>query len=78
MQQPSVTPRGNEPDASSVDPATRDLALKLAARAGLHLNEREQTILLECAPYALEMADRIRKDRGRFEVPALSFRFPSG
>src|SRR5262249_40292555 len=32
-QQPEVTPKGNEPDASSVDGATRDLALRLAARA---------------------------------------------
>jgi aspartyl-tRNA(Asn)/glutamyl-tRNA(Gln) amidotransferase subunit A len=76
-QQPAVTPKGNEPDASSTDAATRDLALGLAARAGLTLNEREQTILLECAPYALEMANRIRRDRPRSEEPALIFRFPA-
>ena len=75
--QPAVTPKGNEPDASAVDAATRGLALDLAARAGLKLNEREQTILLECAPYALEMANRMRRDRGRFEEPALIFRFPA-
>jgi aspartyl-tRNA(Asn)/glutamyl-tRNA(Gln) amidotransferase subunit A len=76
-QQPAVTPTGNEPDASSVTAATGGLALELAARAGLKLSEREQTILLECAPYALEMANRIRKERGRFEEPALIFRFPA-
>jgi len=76
-RQPVVTPRGNEPDASTVHAATRDLALGLAERAGLTLNEREQTILLESAPYALEMADRIRADRERFEAPALIFRFPA-
>jgi aspartyl-tRNA(Asn)/glutamyl-tRNA(Gln) amidotransferase subunit A len=75
--QPAVSPRGNEPDASGVDAATRDLVLDLAARAGLRLNERQQAILLECAPYALEMAQRVRKDRGRFEEPALVFRFPA-
>jgi aspartyl-tRNA(Asn)/glutamyl-tRNA(Gln) amidotransferase subunit A len=75
--QPAVTPKGNEPDASAVDAATRGLALDMAARAGLKLNEREQAILLECAPYALAMANRIRKDRGRFEEPALVFRFPA-
>jgi len=76
-KQPAVTPKGNEPDASNVDAATRGLALDLAARAGLKLNERQQAMLLECAPYALAMANRIRKDRGRFEEPALVFRFPN-
>ena len=75
---PPVTPKGNEPDASGGrTPQTRGLALDLAARAGLKLNERQQAILLECAPYALAMANRIRKDRGRFEEPALIFRFPA-
>jgi aspartyl-tRNA(Asn)/glutamyl-tRNA(Gln) amidotransferase subunit A len=75
--QPAVSPKGNEPDASAANAATRGLALDLAARAGLKLNEREQAILLECAPYALEMANRMRRDRGRFEEPALIFRFPA-
>ena len=75
--QPAITPKGNEPDVSSVDAATRRLALDLAARAGLELGEREQAILLECAPYALEMANRMRRHRGRFEEPALIFRFPA-
>ena len=74
---PTITPQGNEPDASAVDAATRGLALDLATRAGLKLNEREQAIFLECAPYALAMANRMRKDRGRFEEPALVFRFPA-
>jgi aspartyl-tRNA(Asn)/glutamyl-tRNA(Gln) amidotransferase subunit A len=75
--QPAVTPKGNEPDASGVDTATRGLALDMATRAGLKLNERQQAILLECAPHALAMANRIRKDRDRFEEPALVFRFPN-
>ena len=75
--QPRGEPKGNEPDASAANAATRGLALDLAARAGLELNEREQAILLECAPYALEMANRMRRDRGRFEEPALIFRFPA-
>jgi hypothetical protein len=64
-------------NASAADGPTRGLALELAARAGLELNEREQTILLECAPYALEMANRISRERARFEEPALIFRFPT-
>jgi aspartyl-tRNA(Asn)/glutamyl-tRNA(Gln) amidotransferase subunit A len=75
-QQPPVTPKGNEPDASGVDAATQALVLDTAARAGLRLNERQRTILLETAPYALAMANRIRRDRSRFEEPALVFRFP--
>jgi aspartyl-tRNA(Asn)/glutamyl-tRNA(Gln) amidotransferase subunit A len=76
-RQPPVTPKGNEPDASGVDTATRALVLDMAARAGLRLNERQREILLESAPYALAMANRIRRDRSRFEEPALVFRFPS-
>ena len=37
----------------------------------------QQAILLETAPYALAMAGRIRKDRSRFDEPALVFRFPA-
>jgi aspartyl-tRNA(Asn)/glutamyl-tRNA(Gln) amidotransferase subunit A len=75
-KQPPVTPKGNEPDASGVDAATQALVLDTAARAGLRLNERQRTILLETAPYALAMSNRIRRERNRFEEPALVFRFP--
>ncbi|MCI3952651.1 MAG: gatA 2 [Burkholderiales bacterium] len=75
--QPPLNPKGNEPDASSADTKTKALALDMAARAGLKLNEYQQTILLETAPYALAMAERIRRDRNRFEEPALVFRFPA-
>jgi aspartyl-tRNA(Asn)/glutamyl-tRNA(Gln) amidotransferase subunit A len=75
--QPAVTPKGNEPDASQVDARTRTLALDMAARAGLRLNEYQQSILLEAAPYAFAMAERARRDRDRFEEPALVFRFPN-
>ena len=34
-------------------------------------------ILLEAAPYALAMAERVRRDRGYYEEPALIFRFPN-
>jgi aspartyl-tRNA(Asn)/glutamyl-tRNA(Gln) amidotransferase subunit A len=76
--QPPITPKGNDPQVpADLDSKTRDLVLDMAARAGLKLNEREQAILLEPAPYVLEMANRIRMDRGRFEEPALVFRFPA-
>jgi aspartyl-tRNA(Asn)/glutamyl-tRNA(Gln) amidotransferase subunit A len=75
--QPPVIPRGNKPDAGESDAPTRALALDMAKRAGLKLDDTQQAILLESAPYALAMAHRIRKDRQRFEEPALIFRFPN-
>jgi aspartyl-tRNA(Asn)/glutamyl-tRNA(Gln) amidotransferase subunit A len=74
--QPAVNPKGNEPDASGVDNVTRDAALIMARRAGLRLNDEQAAILLEAAPYALAMAQRIRGTRDRMEEPALVFRFP--
>jgi aspartyl-tRNA(Asn)/glutamyl-tRNA(Gln) amidotransferase subunit A len=75
-RQPPVDASGNEPKPADMDAKTRTLVLDMAARAGLKLNERQQAILLETAPYALAMAERIRKDRNRFDEPALVFRFP--
>ena len=73
---PAVNPKGNEPDASNVDNTTRDAALIMARRAGLRLGDQQAAILLEAAPYALAMAQRIRRDRDRMDEPALVFRFP--
>lgn len=75
--QPPVSAAGNEPRPADIDTRSRALILDTAVRAGLRLNERQQAILLETAPYALAMADRIRKSRDRFEEPALVFRFPN-
>ena len=75
--QPPVDSSGNEPKAPDVDSRMRALILETAARTGLRLNERQQAILLETAPYALAMAERIRRDRDRFDEPALVFRFPN-
>jgi len=74
--QPAVNAKSNEPDASQVDNTTRDAALIMARRAGLKLSDEHAAILLEAAPYALAMAQRIRRDRDRMEEPALVFRFP--
>jgi aspartyl-tRNA(Asn)/glutamyl-tRNA(Gln) amidotransferase subunit A len=61
-----------KPDA---DAKTRGIVETLAQRAGLKLNERQMAILLESAPYAMAMADRIRKPRDRMDEPSLIFRF---
>jgi aspartyl-tRNA(Asn)/glutamyl-tRNA(Gln) amidotransferase subunit A len=72
--QPRVEP-GNEPVRPDLDRKTVDLVEQMAARAGLALNERQMTILLESAPYALAMAERVRKPRDRMDEPSLVFRF---
>lgn len=77
MPQPALTPKGNEPVAADLDAATRDFVLRTAARAGLKLNDHQTAILLETAPFALAMAERIRKPRDRMAEPALVFRFPN-
>ena len=63
-------------DVDDLDAKTRDFVLRTAERAGLKLNDVQTTILLETAPFALAMAERIRKPRERMEEPSLVFRFP--
>ncbi len=58
-----------------VDAKTRGVVETLAQRAGLKLNERQMAMLLENAPAALEMANRIRKPRDRMDEPSTTFRF---
>jgi len=74
---PEVKTAGNEPNSADAGSRSRALILDTALRAGLKLNEHQQAILLETAPYALAMAERIRKVRDRFAEPALVFRFPN-
>jgi aspartyl-tRNA(Asn)/glutamyl-tRNA(Gln) amidotransferase subunit A len=74
--QPVLQP-GNEPVRPPLDASTCAFVEHMARRAGLNLNERLTTILLETAPYAMEMAERIRKPRQRMEEPSLVFRFSS-
>lgn len=74
--QPKLTAKGNDPVAADLDAKTRDFVLRTAERAGLKLNDEQTTILLETAPFALAMAERIRKPRERMEEPSLVFRFP--
>jgi aspartyl-tRNA(Asn)/glutamyl-tRNA(Gln) amidotransferase subunit A len=74
--QPALTP-GNEPVRPQLDAKTTAHVEEMARRAGLKLDERLTTILLETAPYALAMVERIRKPRDRMEAPSLVFRFDS-
>ena len=74
--QPPLQP-GNEPARPPLDASTCAFVEHMARRAGLNLDERLTTILLETAPYAMAMAERIRKPRQRMEEPSLVFRFRS-
>ena len=73
-QAPVLAPQNLTPDTSGCDAATRELALRMAKNAGLKLNEAQTEILLEAAPYAFAMTQRLRKDRNWFEEPANVFR----
>ena len=68
---------GNDPVRPDLDAKTISYVEQMAARAGLQLDEGQMTILLESAPYALAMAERLRKPRDRMEPPSLVFRFSS-
>jgi aspartyl-tRNA(Asn)/glutamyl-tRNA(Gln) amidotransferase subunit A len=72
--QPVLQP-ANEAVRPALDAATQAFIEHMARRAGLSLDERLTTILLETAPYALAMAERIRKPRSRMDEPSLVFRF---
>lgn len=67
---PAPGPTGETPD-----PAIRDLALKMAGRAGLTLNETQFAMLTDAAPYALAMADRLRARYLWADEPGNIFRF---
>ncbi|MGZ5093585.1 MAG: amidase [Burkholderiales bacterium] len=70
-----ILDHGNEPERPDLNATMFGFVVQTAHRAGLKLNERQMSILLEGAPYALAMAERIRKPRDRMEGPSLVFRF---
>ena len=74
QQAPALTAPDLTPDTSHCDAATRDLAARMAKNAGLKLSEAQNEILLEAAPHAFAMAQRLRKNRNWFEEPANVFR----
>ena len=62
--------------ADSVDAETRDLCVRAARRAGLSLDDLMLAQLLEGAPYALRMVQRLRRDHDVHHEPANVFSFP--
>jgi aspartyl-tRNA(Asn)/glutamyl-tRNA(Gln) amidotransferase subunit A len=62
--------------ADQADAETRDLCLRGARRAGLPLDELMLAQLLEGAPYALGMVQRLRRDHDLHHEPATVFSVP--
>jgi aspartyl-tRNA(Asn)/glutamyl-tRNA(Gln) amidotransferase subunit A len=60
------------------DAGTRDLCAAAARRAGLRLDDLMLAQLLEGAPCALAMVERLRRDHGLPHEPANVFSFPRG
>jgi aspartyl-tRNA(Asn)/glutamyl-tRNA(Gln) amidotransferase subunit A len=58
---------------STLEPDARSFVIGAAAKAGLRLDERQTSILLESAPYALSTARRIRRRREMTEQHSLIF-----
>ncbi len=63
--------------ADQTDAATREACAYAAQRAGLMLTDEQYAQLLEGAPYALSMVQRLRRDHGYADEPANVFRFPA-
>jgi aspartyl-tRNA(Asn)/glutamyl-tRNA(Gln) amidotransferase subunit A len=74
---PDVTPPPMLSVTEPADAATRDLCVTAARRAGLRLDEPTLAQLLEGAPYALAMVERLRRDHALDHEPANVFSFPS-
>ena len=74
---PDVVPPPVLSVTGDVDATTRDLCVKAARRAGLPLDDLMLAQLLEGAPYALAMVQRLRRDHDVHHEPANVFSFPS-
>jgi len=70
---PPVLSGGSE----TTDGATRDLCVQAARRAGLRLDDLMLAQLLEGAPYALGMVQRLRRSHGLHHEPANIMSFPT-
>ncbi len=73
---PAIVSPDLTPDTLACDAHTRELTLRMAHNAGLRLNEYQMDILLEAAPYAMAMTQRLRQTRDWFDEPANVFRIP--
>jgi aspartyl-tRNA(Asn)/glutamyl-tRNA(Gln) amidotransferase subunit A len=76
--QPALAPQRHEPQPpSTLTQSQIDLVRALIGKAGLRLDDRQTALVLEAAPYALAMADRVRRMHERSLEPCNVFRFPA-
>jgi aspartyl-tRNA(Asn)/glutamyl-tRNA(Gln) amidotransferase subunit A len=73
---PDVVPPPVLSGTGETDAATRDLCVTAARRAGLSLDDLMLAQLLEGAPHALRMVQRLRRDHDPHHEPANVFSFP--
>ncbi len=73
-QAPRIETPDLTPDISGCDEQTKNFALRMAHNAGLRLNDLQLNLLIEAAPFALAMTERLRHQRDWFDEPALCFR----
>jgi len=73
---PAVTPPPVLSGAPDPGPEVRALCARMAKRAGLTLNDQQFEQLVEGAPYALGMVQRLRRDLGYADEPGNVFKFP--
>jgi aspartyl-tRNA(Asn)/glutamyl-tRNA(Gln) amidotransferase subunit A len=73
---PAVVPPPVLSVSELADAAARDLCVQSARHAGLQLDELMLAQLLEGAPYALAMRERLRRDHDPHHEPANVFSFP--
>jgi len=74
---PEVTPPPVLSVTESADAATRERCVTAARRAGLALDDLMLAQLLEGAPWALAMVERLRRDHDPQHEPANVFSFPA-
>jgi hypothetical protein len=75
---PSVMPPPVLSGAGDASAETRDLWVKAVRHAGLRLDHLMLAQMLEGAPYALGMVERLRRDHGLHHEPANIFNVPGG
>ncbi len=74
---PHLAPARHEPQLpKDFDRSSVALVEALSKKAGLKLDDRQMGLLLEAAPYAFAMADRVRRMHDRSAEPCNVFRFP--
>jgi len=74
---PDMTPPPVLSGEPAADAETRDLCVNAAKHAGVPLDDVTLAQMLEGAPYALRMVQRLRRDHDPHHEPANIFTFPS-